>query len=359
MTNTEEKVLIVSAVPSLGWKAARALAATGRAVYFAGPCGLVGREWMPHWRHYYELRQLRWVARDRVDTSILDEIELLCDELGIDVVVPSDWPTTVLLGEHRSRGLGRRRFASSSIETLLALHDKWAFSQLLQRLDVPQPRTVIASELGDLSALKFPVLTKPRDASNGRGIETHADAASLRRFAAARPPRILEHTIVQEHVPGDDVTVSLLADHGRLVALGSAVQKRWRRWFFSNERLQAHVERIVSETKFHGPGHLDFRMDPDRRQLWAIEFNPRLNGSLVYFARAGLNVVDLALRVSNGERLEGVASPTTGLRLLDPSDIATGLYMTALMQAARRGWLPAHLVRRQVPEHVAPARARP
>ena len=158
---------------------------------------------------------------------------------------------------------------------------------------------------------------------------------------------------MQEFIGGEDVTVTILADRGRLVGLGAALPKRWRRLFFRDPDLQAMVERIVAESGYHGPGHFDFRTDAERRNFWAIECNPRLNGSVVYFARAGLNVVDLALRLSNLEQIEGVSWPRSGLRLLEPSDIATGVYMTALMHAARRGLLPAHLVQRQVPERVS------
>ena len=352
MGNTEEKVLIVSAVPSLGWKAARSLAQTGRAVYFAGPRGLPGREWMPYWRRYYELHRLRWADRDRVDPVVLEEIGDLCRELEIDVVVPSDWPTTVLLGESE-RAFGRRPFAIAPIDTLLSLHDKWEFSRLLHRIGVPQPRTLLGTQLAELAEMRFPVLTKPRNSSNSRGIVVHPTATALRQHVAGMSHGELSQTIVQEFIGGEDVTVTILADRGRLVGLGAALPKRWRRLFFRNPDLQAMVERIVAESGYHGPGHFDFRTDAERRNFWAIECNPRLNGSVVYFARAGLNVVDLALRLSNLEQIEGVSWPRSGLRLLEPSDIATGVYMTALMHAARRGLLPAHLVQRQVPERVS------
>ena len=172
-------VLVVCAVPSLGWKAARALMLDGYRVVLGGPRGLPTWRLLPFCHRYEELDYLRWVARDRVGPELIDELEALTREHDIDTVVPGDLSTVALMAE--ARDCGRRPFPLPELDTLERLHDKWRFSQLAAELGMRQP-TTHAATAAPIDALRYPVLTKPRAMSFGAGIEWHADRDALARW---------------------------------------------------------------------------------------------------------------------------------------------------------------------------------
>jgi hypothetical protein len=96
---------------------------------------------------------------------------------------------------------------------------------------------------------------------------------------------------VQEHVPGDDVDVTLLVDHGRVVT--GLVQQRLADGrslrFSATPDLLAPVEQIAAAVGFHGVMDFDLRHDPASGRIVVIECNPRFPGSLLNKVWAGVD----------------------------------------------------------------------
>ena len=344
------RVLAVCAVPSLGWKAARALMLDGYRVVLAGPRGLPTWRLLPFCHQYEELDQLRWVARDRVGAELRDELADLCRDQDIDTVVPGDLATVALLAG--TRPCGRHPFPLPDPDILEQLHDKWRFSRLATALGIQQPTTHAATD-APIDALRYPVLTKPRTMSFGAGIEWHFDRDALARWLDRQSPQVLQDAIVQEYVEGEDVSCSFLADRGRVVAVGCAVRHRGRRVFFRDRGLEETVEKVVDRVRYHGLGDLDFLATERSGEYSALEFNPRLAGGMLYYATAGLNLPGLAVQLARGESFAGVRTPRPGMTVLRPSEYMLSFAITGVVEAARRGLLPGHRIPQAI---VAPVR---
>lgn len=226
-----------------------------------------------------------------------------CRDNAIDVVIPADLASTFELAKLSDDALPR--FPVASPEALETLHDKWHFQQLLRRHELPTPCTQLLRRGSDGSELElpFPVIVKPAASEGGFGIQRCNDSEELARLRA-RPEHQQGDWIAQEVIPGHDVDLSLLADHGRVVAYTiqqdeDADKKR----FLHDPQMLEIACAIVNATQFHGLAHFDMRVDERNGKLYVIECNPRIWGSLMYSVWAGVNFVALGCRVARGERL--------------------------------------------------------
>jgi predicted ATP-grasp superfamily ATP-dependent carboligase len=209
-------------------------------------------------------------------------------------------------------------FPLSSPSVLLELNDKWRFASLLRRLDIAHPTTVRVDALADLGNvdLPFPVIIKPLDASGQQGVrrvDTRADMERLVRDVSAAK---LLPVLVQPFIPGHDLGVSVLSDHGRVVA--HRVQE------FKDDGSLAYVEdaeavemarAVCAATGLHGVANFDFRRDTAAGRLTMLECNPRLYATAHKSAYSGLNMVDLGMRLARGDRCQPPETqPTVVLR---------------------------------------------
>ena len=225
---------------------------------------------------------------------------------AIDLVIPGDLPATLGLSQLAQDALPRFPVASHSV--LQQLHDKWSFHQLLTREGLPSPRT----ELLDLDALTlgFPMILKPAGSEGGEGIHICESpeelAARCATFAVSS-----RRYIAQQLIIGHDVDVSVLAEHGRIVAYTiQHTETHDVKRFVLDERMLEVAAAIVQATRFHGLAHFDMRVDGQTGELYVLECNPRVWGSLMYSVWAGVNFIDLGCQLALGQRPADSVPPT-------------------------------------------------
>lgn len=235
-----------------------------------------------------------------------DSLAMLIDyvrEQAIDVVIPADLAATFELARLSENDLPR--FPVASREALETLHDKWRFQQLLCRHELPTPCTQLLRPGSDGSELQlpFPVIVKPAASEGGFGVQRCNDAQELAQLRA-RPEHQQGDWIAQELIPGHDIDLSLLADHGRVVAYTIQQDEASdKKRFLQDPGMLEIACAIVNATQFHGLAHFDMRVDERTGKVYVIECNPRVWGSLMYSVWAGVNFVALGCRVALGERL--------------------------------------------------------
>lgn len=225
---------------------------------------------------------------------------------AIDLVIPGDLRATLGLSKLTEADLPR--FPVASHHVLQLLHDKWAFHQLLTREGLPSPRT----ELLDPESLPrdFPIILKPTGSEGGEGIHTCESADELAQLCASDAVRSRPY-ITQQLIIGHDVDVSVLAEHGRIVAytIQHTETHDVKRFVLDDHMLEV-AQAIVQATQFHGLAHFDMRIDGQTGELYVLECNPRVWGSLMYSVWAGVNFIDLGCQLALGQRPPDSVPPT-------------------------------------------------
>jgi predicted ATP-grasp superfamily ATP-dependent carboligase len=299
--------ILLASNPALTFAAARCLREAGT------PFHLVGAGRYPAVRTMRGCVSSTTLASDAFDAVRPEVVALVRQLLQAHpgaVVVPSGMRATLFLAAIES--LPRENvFPLSPVSVLLELNDKWRFAALLRRLDVAHPMTERVEGLADLANVDvpFPAIIKPLDASGQQGVrrvETRADLERLVRDVGAAH---LLPVLVQPFLPGHDLGVSVLSDHGLVVA--DRVQE------FKDDGSLAYVEdaeavamtrAVCAATGLHGVANFDFRRDTAAGRLTMLECNPRLYATAHKSAYSGLNMVDLGMRLARGV---GCAPPRT------------------------------------------------
>jgi D-aspartate ligase len=273
------------------------------------------------------LSVLRWVpsrfSRHLASFQVLDigkgtdrQLEIVRDAVrhrGIDVMLP--------VAEGAIRFVASRREAfrfcavtpTPELQPFDVVRNKWGLAQFAADHKIPAPCTSLLQAESDLDRLaidlKFPVLCKPIDASNGSGIVFCAGRDALVRFAQSRIARESPY-IVQEFVHGFDIDCSVLCEGGRILAY--TVQ----RGFLSNrkqfappvgiefveeEKTLGVVADLMGELNWTGVAHVDLRFDMGENVPKVVDVNARYWRSLLGSLVAGVNFPHLACRTALGE----------------------------------------------------------
>ncbi|GAB4108962.1 MAG: hypothetical protein Kow00105_17130 [Phycisphaeraceae bacterium] len=245
-----------------------------------------------------------------------EELNAYCSRHDIDMVIPADMRTTRALVRARDAIREAQVCALPASTTLDRLHNKWTFYQFLRQHDLPTPETSLVKEIHDLEKLviDFPVLAKPVEGENGEGIwraDTHADLVSGYAQIQQKHPGPY---LIQRYLAGRDIDISLLADHGKMVAWSIQQKDDYSPGtlhFLDHEEVLDVARRIVEACGYHGVAHMDMRCDEQGR-LYAIELNPRFWGSLIWSYWAGVNFPDLLIRMTREERISQPITARTG-----------------------------------------------
>ena len=224
---------------------------------------------------------------------------------AVDVVIPGDLSATLGLSKLAPDELPR--FPVARHDVLQLLHDKWSFHQLLTREGLPSPRTELLEGAG---ALAFPIIVKPSNSEGGEGIHICESSEELATLCASDAVSGRRY-IAQQLIIGHDVDVSVLAEHGRIIAYTiQHTETHDVKRFVLDEHMFEVAAAIVQATQFHGLAHFDMRIDGQTGELYVIECNPRVWGSLMYSVWAGVNFIDLGCQLALGQRPADSLPPT-------------------------------------------------
>ena len=212
--------------------------------------------------------------------------------------------------------------ALPAFEAYARVHDKAAFSRLLDELGLPQPRTRILAGRDGLGAEPFPFVLKAAIGTASRGtwiVRGPADlAAPMRDFEAMGGAG--NALLVQDFAAGAVEHAQAVFCEGRLVGFhawrqvtrgaggGDALKESIRQ-----PLVRAHMERIGARLAWHGALSLDYIADAATGTPLYIDGNPRLVEPMGA-ALAGLDLLGLLLRVSCGERPAPAPESRAGVR---------------------------------------------
>jgi carbamoyl-phosphate synthase large subunit len=186
-----------------------------------------------------------------------------------------------------------------------ATYDKYETHELLLRLGLPSPPTVLPGTEPE----SFPVMVKPRRGSGARSIHPAADRAEMEFFI----DYIREPVMVQRLMGGDYFSIDLLCDlEGRCLnaiprtMIESRGGESIKGTVVHDEEL-IELGRAVGEAlPVRGPCTVQVFRDPDHG-LGITDVNTRFGGAFpgpMYAAREGRTYPELIVRIARGETVE-------------------------------------------------------
>ena len=156
---------------------------------------------------------------DGDDPPVLRAITRVIEAHPEIVIVPAGMQATYAVARYAEVLPARNVFPLSPEPLLRQLHDKWAFAELLGSLGVPHPQTRLLRAPADVEAVpvEAPVVVKPLDAEGSQGVRVVRSRDDLRSAIFAVDGAGLLPVLCQEFIPGDDLALMLVVDHGVIV----------------------------------------------------------------------------------------------------------------------------------------------
>jgi carbamoyl-phosphate synthase large subunit len=186
-----------------------------------------------------------------------------------------------------------------------ATYDKYETHELLLRLGLPSPPTVLPGAEPE----SFPVMVKPRRGSGARSIHPAADRAQMEFFIEY----IDEPVMVQRLMGGDYFSIDLLCDlDGRCLnaiprtMIESRGGESIKGTVVHDEELIDLGRRVGEALPVKGPCTVQVFRDPDYG-LGITDVNTRFGGAFpgpMYAAREGRTYPELIVRMARGESVE-------------------------------------------------------
>ncbi|MEO6517319.1 MAG: ATP-grasp domain-containing protein [Steroidobacteraceae bacterium] len=244
-------------------------------------------------------------------------------------------------------------FPLSDSKTISDMDDKSRFAELLQQLGLPGPRFTLLRSRADADhhSLGEDVVVKPLLSEGGKGVRRCRMTTELKAALAGTPTFPAQPLLLQEYIPGEDIDLTVLADHGRIthwtIHQRSGVGPGGENGsliFVDNDEVLRLGWKLIAATGFHGLAHIDMRKDYRDGTIKFIEVNPRVYGSIHFAAYAGVNFVALGLELAADSRMltetrqicGAVHPPSTLLRLLFCNKEKLQLFNLATFRALRQ-----------------------
>src|SRR3954451_5925655 len=263
-------------------------------------------------------------------------VEKLLAERPFDVLLPIH-EQGFMFARVKGRFETRVGLALPVFESYRTAHSKAGFSRLLDELRLPQPATRIVTSPSELRAtIRFPCVVKTSIGTASRGIWFVRDETTLTLALQELGAKdaFAGEVLVQDLVAGATEKAQAIFSHGRLLGFhayrqiaagaggGEAIKQSVRR-----PKLRADVATIGERLGWHGALSVDIIMQDEGSHLF-IDCNPRLVEPMSAYL-AGLALVDLLLRVSDGETPSAAADSREGVQ--------THLAMQVLLGCAVHG----------------------
>ena len=263
----------------------------------------------------------------------------ICRENSIDIIIPTVTLELDFMAAHRSdfenHGI---KVSISSPESLKISNNKL---HLFEKYPSLMPATMATTKFFDLLSFhadlggykKICVKLQDHCGGNGFAIVDDDKARDMTFFNRRNENRYvsfdeMEHVmknldkpiLVQEYIEGYDYSVSVLADHGKVIhicgyygyamSFGAIEQGEIK----MNRSAYDIAESICNDLGLDGNACFDFRITPDGK-VYLLEINPRVNASLPFVTEAGINMLFLRCKRLLGDYSDNSRPIKYGLKM--------------------------------------------
>jgi carbamoyl-phosphate synthase large subunit len=237
------------------------------------------------------------------DPGYVAALEALCDELGVDVVLPlTDLDIEILA---RAREEDTLPALVPPPEAAAATYDKYETHLWLERAGLPSPPTVLPGE----EPPAYPVMVKPRQGSGARSIHRAADGTEAAFFTGY----IGEPVMLQRFMDGPEFSIDCLSDQdGRCLnaiprtMIESRGGESIKGTTIADAELVELGRTVVETFAVRGPCTVQVFRDP-RAGLGITDVNTRFGGAFpapMYAALPGRTYPELIVRMAAGDRID-------------------------------------------------------
>lgn len=246
----------------------------------------------------------------------------LCEEHDVGAVLPLTDLDIEVLAKAWEDGLLPSLTPSS--EVARATYDKYAAHEMLTRLSLPSPPTVLprgeamyaqrafagssrgTSTKDPLESLRYPVMVKPRQGSGARSIHLARTKEEAKFFVSY----VEEPTMVQWAMGGQEISIDCLGDlDGRCInaiprtMIESRGGESIKGEVIADEELIDLGRRVVEALKVRGPMTIQVFRDPEIG-VAITDVNTRFGGAFpapIYAALRGRTYPELIVKLASGQ----------------------------------------------------------
>jgi len=177
-----------------------------------------------------------------------------------------------------------------SYDSFRTLNEKDRLYLLAKKINIKIPK-----QIDDIANLKPNYVIKPKKSSSARGVKYVFTKSDIKKYKNKYYAD--KNIIIQEYIQGIGVGYSLFSQNGKIImgyghkrlaeypiTGGSSVY----RGPYENDEMKAIADKIITITKWSGFAMFEFKLTP-RNQLYLIEINPRIWGSINQGLQNGVN----------------------------------------------------------------------
>jgi predicted ATP-grasp superfamily ATP-dependent carboligase len=261
--------------------------------------------------------------------KFIKDIKGIAFEEGIDIVIPIGVDTTIPLSYHKNDLADFFIVPVADYDVLELAHDKLKSIKIAERVGVPVPETVTASDGGIDYSGPFPAVVKARRGANGTGTRYATSTEDLEKifseFREKSSNVILdfESPMIQEYIPGEIRDVCVLFNLGQPRA---AMAQRRVVTFppgggigIVNETIEDPelIETalcLLEEIGWHGVAQVEFKLDHEGTPR-LMEVNSKFWGTLELSIASGVDIPRLLLKIAEDGDVEPCFRYEKGLQV--------------------------------------------
>ncbi|MHC5212797.1 MAG: carbamoyl-phosphate synthase large subunit [Planctomycetota bacterium] len=227
-----------------------------------------------------------------------------------------------------AKGLERAgvRILGTTPDAIDMVEDRERFSDLLQRLDIPQPQNGIATSADEADEVAgrigYPIVVRPSYVLGGRGMEIVYDRRSLLDWIGRAVEASPEHPILIDQFLENaiEVDVDALYD-GETFVLGGIMEHVEQAGIHSGDStctlppyslpaavqdtIRKHTEALAKAVGVRGLMNIQYAVKDDT--VYVLEVNPRASRTVPFVSKAiGVSLAGIASRVMAGETLKDI-----------------------------------------------------
>jgi predicted ATP-grasp superfamily ATP-dependent carboligase len=291
------RVLLTDAQDRSSLAACRSLRRAGYAVDAVAS----SRPAAAHWSRSCDRRLVASDPRED-EARFVDELRDIARTASYQLLVTGSDASLLAVSRHRERFEGLTELGLPPEQVVERCVSKRALSDAAIEAGLGAPETEVCADAAEARAAAsrfgYPVVLKPPStvrAVNGRSVQRGSVVVEDEAALDALWPEYGPQSLIQRHLGGDVVSFSGVAADGRLLAYG--VSRYGRTWppeggavsfaetISPPAGLHRRVENLIRVLGWEGVFEVELVRDGTR--FAAIDFNPRLFGSLELITRAG------------------------------------------------------------------------